>query len=153
MTKGRQFLPLLCKCLCFGVILRPAGLEGRGSQTLTIATETLMNDSVTLLQALSSMLAGRDEGVPLDMLPDVAACLLECLARHCSSNAALPLDRPSSRYFHTLLRTLQAAVSQVRHWHHPSVVRYIYGVSPSLITLPDQSPSMTGRPFMQSARQ
>ena len=58
------------------------------------------------------MLAAREEALPQDMLPEVAACLLDILAAHCSSGA-LPVDRPFSRYFYTLLRTLQAAVRQV----------------------------------------
>ncbi len=77
------------------------------------------------------MLAGKDEAVPQEMLPEVAACLLGCLADRCSSKSALPLDRPSSRYFYTLLRTLQAAVSQVRGWHH------IHSVIPALVSKHD----------------
>ena len=70
------------------------------------------------LQALSSMLACKgEEAVMQDMLPEVAACLLDCLAGHCSLKSALPLDRPSSRYFYSILRTMQAALSQVRGWH------------------------------------
>ncbi|CAK0757758.1 hypothetical protein CVIRNUC_002567 [Coccomyxa viridis] len=64
------------------------------------------------LQALGSMLAAREEALPKDMLPEVAARLLDVLASHCSSGA-LPVDRPFSRYFYTLLRTLQAAVRQI----------------------------------------
>ena len=61
------------------------------------------------------MLAAREEALPKDMLPEVAARLLDVLASHCSSGA-LPVDRPFSRYFYTLLRTLQAAVRQVCIW-------------------------------------
>lgn len=64
------------------------------------------------LQALSSMLASKEEALPQEMLPEVATCLLDLLAAHCSSGSALPLDRPFSRLFYTLLRTLQAVVSQ-----------------------------------------
>ena len=60
------------------------------------------------------MLANKVETVPQDMMPDVVTCLLDCLAIHCSSTSALPPDRASSRYFYTLLRTMQAVVSQVR---------------------------------------
>lgn len=72
---------------------------------------------MSFLQALSSMLAGKDEAVPQSMLPQVAACLLECLAGHCNSKSALPLDKPSSRYFYSILRTMQAVISQVRRQH------------------------------------
>jgi len=60
------------------------------------------------------MLADKGDTVPQDMMPDVLLCLLDCLAIHCSAKSALPLDRTSSRYFYTLLRTMQAAVSQVK---------------------------------------
>ena len=66
----------------------------------------------TYLQVLGGMLTGREEALPQDMLPVVAARLLDVLAAHCSAGA-LPVDRPFSRYFYTLLRTLQAAVRQV----------------------------------------
>lgn len=88
-----------------------------------------LQDIVLLLQALSSMLAGKEEAVPHDMLPQVAACLLECLAGHCSSKNALPLDRPSSRYFCTILRTMQAAVSQVRRPGQLQSVSYMLSCS------------------------
>ena len=73
------------------------------------------NDLLTPLQALGSMLAAKKEALPQDMLPEVAARLLDALATHCSSGA-LPVDRPCSRYVYTLLRTLQAAVRQVCIW-------------------------------------
>ena len=60
------------------------------------------------------MLADKGDTVPQDMMPDVLSCLLDCLAIHCTAKSALPLDRISSRYFHTLLRTMQAVVSQVK---------------------------------------
>lgn len=78
-----------------------------------------------LLQALSSMLAGKDEAVPQDMLAEVAARLQQCLAGLCTSESTLPLDRPSSRHYYTILRTMQAAVSQVRRWCHTQKCSYI----------------------------
>lgn len=65
-------------------------------------------------QALSGVLTGKEEALSQDMLIRTAACLLDLLAGHCSSKSALPVDRPFSRYFYTLLRTMQTVVSQVR---------------------------------------
>ena len=87
-----------------------------------------------LLQALNSMLAGKDEAVPQDMLADVAACLMQSLAELCTSESALPLDRPSSSYIYTILRTMQAMVSQVRRRRHKQ--RCSYTLSSSGCELP-----------------
>ena len=60
------------------------------------------------------MLTGKEEALSQDMLTRTAECLLDLLAGHCSSKNPLPVDRPFSRYFYTLLRTMQIVVSQVR---------------------------------------
>ncbi len=68
----------------------------------------------TRVQALSGVLTGKVEALSQDMLTRTAASLLDLLTVHCQAKSTLPVDRPFSRYLFTLLRTMQAVISQVR---------------------------------------